>query len=107
MSLLIRLDPNRPHGLVLESPHGLEISLAPEAPAALAQIRQLLLTQERPKTVTQTPADWHYVLAEWERIGPEGAGKRPRPPLGAADVARRYDASGRVTRPGWNDPLPF
>lgn len=105
MSLLIRLDPNRPHGLVLESPHGLEISLAPEAPAALAQIRHLLAAQERPKVVRQDAATWHYVLAEWERIGPEGAGKVPKGEL--SDRARRYDASGRVTRPGWNDPLPF
>jgi hypothetical protein len=75
--------------LTVLSPHGLEIELPANA-EGMRQLRRLLEEQARPKLVPRglTPA---IILAEWERIGPCGAGKvrkgTPHP--------RHFTATGR------------
>jgi hypothetical protein len=103
----VKLAPNG-STLVAVTRNGLEVQLDGGAPG-MTQLVRMLQAQAKAKTVPAPTglSDWHYVLAEWERIGPEGAGKIRKAPIKhgrlpdegrPGDFARQYDSRGRVTQ---------
>ena len=76
--------------------HGLEIPVYD-----LAQLVRMLQAQaDNRKKVTLTGDQFPLVLAAWQRIGPMGAGKIEKPPLGSGPRPnelrpRRFTQSGR------------
>jgi hypothetical protein len=81
--------------------HGLVIKL-PAGEPGYAQLLKMLKIQQEPKTLSRYNQNWSYVMAEWERIGGCGEGKRRKPALkGSADplskaTYTKYDAKGKV-----------
>jgi len=114
MSLTVDLAPDG--AVIARTEHGFEVRLDD-----LDQLARMLKRQREPKVLPGITSDnAHLVLAEWERIGPEGAGKVLKPPLrqgglrrlpdedrfNFADGARQYSKSGKLVRLSARDPIP-
>jgi hypothetical protein len=111
MSILVKLNPTT-GGLVAETTNGLEVQLPLSREAAANALVRMLRVQAEHKPVPRPPGynqNWNYVLAEWERIGPTGAGKVPKPHRLPDDPRKGADPYGiRRFTPGAKGKLaPF
>ena len=89
-------------GITCITEHGLEVHLSADAAGMIQLVRMLQIQADTHKTVRLTGDQLPLVLAAWQRIGPTGAGKIEKPPLGAGPRpneyrpnARRFTATGR------------
>lgn len=90
-------------GLVASTDNGHEFNLPREPSECYALLLKLLATQAKPKTVPAPgrPDATLGAIADWERIGPTGAGKvrkGVRPPR-----QQKFDEKGNRTE--HNDPI--
>ena len=83
---------NRPHILTIITPHGLEVDIAVTADGMLL-LHAMLTKQAEQKVVPPRGLAPTYILAEWERIGPHGAGKELKPEYGGPP--RQYTSRGK------------
>lgn len=89
-------------GLCAETDHGHQFNLPRDPLECHKTLMKLLATQSKPKVVKKGyDQNWSFILAEWERIGPDGAGKIHkgiRPPR-----QQKFDEKGNRTE--HNDPI--
>lgn len=82
--LRVVLGPNG--GLVAITNNGLEIQLTLDL-SGLNRIHEMLIEQQRKKEIGAFAPIANLCLAEWQRVGPHGAGKvRKSAPLGEASI---------------------
>lgn len=109
MSITIDLPAEGP-GITVITAHGLE-----RVVHTFHELHAMLVEQRRPKVAGIGSEEAKLILAEWERIGPEGAGKIHRQALRRLPDENRfnfhdhaikaYDSRGRRV-PSSTDPVP-